>query len=220
MDTNTNREIRILLVDDHELILNGLKFMFEEERDIKIIGTAKNGLEAISILQREAIDLLLTDIKMPEMNGLELARYTKAKFPDIKIIALTLYKDPEFVRAIVEVEADGYILKNEETEEIKSIIRHVMNDGTHYSREIVNILKNELSKASTKAMHLADLSKRELEIVKLICQELSSVEIAEKLFISKATVDVHRKNIVQKLGVKSVVGLIRFALENGIVDSL
>jgi DNA-binding NarL/FixJ family response regulator len=215
-----NTKVRILLVDDHELILNGLKFSFNEASDIEVVATAKNGLEAIAILQQQAIDLLVTDVKMPEMNGLELTKYTKSKFPNVKIIVLTLYKDLEFVKAIIDVEADGYLLKNEDAEEIKTIIRHIMNDGTHYSREIVNILKTELKKDESKTRRTADLSKREIEIIKLICQELSSVEIAEKLFISKATVDVHRKNIVQKLEVKSIVGLIRFALEHNIVNSL
>jgi DNA-binding NarL/FixJ family response regulator len=157
---------------------------------------------------------------MPELNGLELARYTKQKYPELKIIALTLYKDPEFVKAIIDVEADGYLMKNEDAAEIISVVRHVMNDGTHYSNEIVSILKDELKREKSKSTAAAELSKRELEIIKLICQEFSSVEIAEKLFISKATVDVHRKNIVQKLEIKSIVGLIRFALQNGIVDSL
>ncbi len=215
-----NSKIKLLLVDDHELILNGLKFMFEQDVDFTVVSTAKNGIEAIKILNTQSIDLLITDIKMPEMNGLELAKHTRSKFPEIKIIVLTLYKDPEFVKAIIDVEADGYLLKNEEASEIKSIVKHVMNDGTHFSREIVNILKNELIKQESKTNVLAELSKREIEIIQLICQELSSIEIAEKLFISKATVDVHRKNITQKLEVKSVVGLIKFALENNIVSSL
>jgi len=211
---------KILLVDDHELVLNGRRFMLEAEDDLIVVATAKNGLEAIEKLKENTIDLLITDIKMPELNGLELARYTKQKYPELKIIALTLYKDPEFVKAIIDVEADGYLMKNEDAAEIISVVRHVMNDGTHYSNEIVSILKDELKREKSKSTAAAELSKRELEIIKLICQEFSSVEIAEKLFISKATVDVHRKNIVQKLEIKSIVGLIRFALQNGIVDSL
>jgi DNA-binding NarL/FixJ family response regulator len=211
---------KILLVDDHELVLNGLRFMLEAEDDLIVVATAKNGLEAIEKLKENTIDLLITDIKMPELNGLELARYTKQKYPELKIIALTLYKDPEFVKAIIDVEADGYLMKNEDAAEIISVVRHVMNDGTHYSNEIVSILKDELKREKSKSTAAAELSKRELEIIKLICQEFSSVEIAEKLFISKATVDVHRKNIVQKLEIKSIVGLIRFALQNGIVDIL
>ncbi len=216
----SENNIKIMLVDDHELILNGLKFMFDAETDFEIMATAKNGIEAIDKLYQNKIDLLITDIKMPEMNGLELTRFTRQKFPDIKIIALTLYKDTEFVKAIIEAEADGYILKNEDANEIKTIIRHIMNDGTYYSREIVTILRDELKSEKSKSSNLPELSKREIEIIKLICQELSSLEIAEKLFISKATVDVHRKNIVQKLEIKSVVGLIKYALQNEIVSHL
>ncbi|MDI9341800.1 MAG: response regulator transcription factor [Sediminibacterium sp.] len=216
----TQGKIRILLADDHELILNGLKFLFNEEEDIEVVATAKNGLEALAILKQNTVDMVITDIKMPEMNGLELSAKIREVYPDIKVIVLTLYKDPEFVKAIIDAEADGYLLKNEDAGEIKNIIRHVMNDGTHFSKDIVGILRSELRKDKERAENTNDLSKREMEIIRLICQELSSVEIAERLFISKATVDVHRKNIIQKTGVRSLVGLIRFALENNIVTSL
>lgn len=215
-----NEKINILLVDDHELILNGLKTLLEQEPDFNIVAIAKNGLEAKGLLQHLKVDIVITDIKMPEMNGLQLAEIIKKQSPSIKVLVLSLYQDIEFVKTIIETEAEGYLLKNIEQKELVFAIRHIANDGTYYSKEIVSILKKEFKDDNKKKLTSHNLSNREIEIVRLICEEYSSIEIAEKLFISKATVDVHRKNILQKVEVKNIVGLIKFALQNQIINEL
>jgi DNA-binding NarL/FixJ family response regulator len=212
-----NGKIRLILVDDHELVLKGLKSILEKEADIDVVAEARNGLEALALLDRVEADLIVTDLKMPEMSGIELTRHVKQQHPHLKVLVLTLFKDREYVNAIIEAEAEGYLLKNVEQQELLHAIRHIMNNGTYYSQEIVSILKSEITGRQHKSDAAHDLSKRELEIIGLICQEYSSTEIAEKLFISKSTVDVHRKNILQKTEAKNLVGLIRFAIQNGIV---
>lgn len=209
--------VKLLLVDDHDLVLKGLKSILEQDKALNVLGEAGNGLEALAFLQHTEVDLVITDIKMPEMSGIELARRIKADYPAIKVLVLTLFKDKEYVNAIVESEAEGYLLKNVGQQELLRAIHHISNNGTYYSQEIVSILKTEIKGRQQKNEQIQDLSKREIEIINLICQEYSSNEIAERLFISKATVDVHRKHILQKTGVKNLVGLIRFAIQQGIV---
>ncbi len=209
--------IKLLLVDDHELVLKGLRSIIEEQSGIEVIGEAKDGIEALSILKKSDVDIVVTDFKMPHMNGLELTKHIKQYYPHLKVLVLTLFKDKEYVTSILEAEADGYLLKNVGQQELVHAIQHIINNGTYYSQEIVSILKTEIKEKHSKQDILKELSKRELEVIALICQEYSSNEIAEKLFISKATVDVHRKNILQKTEAKNLVGLIRFAIQNGIV---
>jgi DNA-binding NarL/FixJ family response regulator len=210
-------KIRLIVVDDHELVLKGLKSILEQEPGIEVVAEARNGAEALALLDRVHADMIVTDLKMPEMSGIELTRHVKQQYPHLKVLVLTLFKDREYVNAILEAEAEGYLLKNVEQKELLHAIHHIMNHGTYYSQEIVSILKSEITGRPHKSDAAHDLSKRELEIIGLICLEYSSTEIAEKLFISKSTVDVHRKNILQKTGVKNLVGLIRFAIQNGIV---
>ena len=212
-----NGKIKLLLTDDHELVLKGLKSILEQEKDIEVVAEARNGVEALALLDRTEADMLVTDLKMPDMSGIELTRHVKQRYPQLKVLVLTLFNDREYVNAILEAEAEGYLLKNVEQQELLHAIRHIMNHGTYYSQEIVSILTSELKGRQHKSDTVHDLSKRELEVIGLICQEYSSTEIAEKLFISKSTVDVHRKNILQKTGAKNLVGLIRFAIQHGIV---
>lgn len=212
--------IKLMLVDDHELVLKGLRSILEQEAGIEVVAEAGNGAEALALLDRVSVDMIVTDLKMPEMSGIELTRHVKQRYPQIKVLVLTLFKDREYVNAILEAEAEGYLLKNIGQQELLHALHHIMNHGTYYSQEIVSILRSEIKGRQQKADTAQDLSKRELEVIALICQEYSSTEIAEKLFISKATVDVHRKNILQKTGVKNLVGLIRFAIQNGIVKDL
>ncbi|MEQ1732292.1 MAG: response regulator transcription factor [Bacteroidia bacterium] len=209
---------KILLVDDHELILTGLQALLNQEPNLQVVALANNGVAALNLLKTHAVDIVITDVKMPEMNGIVLTQNIKQQYPAIKVLVLTLYNDREYVTEILNADADGYLLKNVGQQELIKAINHIVNNGTYYSQEIVSILKTEMKEKQTQHTTLQELSKRELEIINLICQEYSSNEIAEKLFISKATVDVHRKNILQKTGVKNLVGLIRFALQNGIVQ--
>jgi DNA-binding NarL/FixJ family response regulator len=211
-----NGRIKLILVDDHELVLKGLKSILEQETDIEIVAEARNGAEALAMLDLVEADMVMTDLKMPQMSGIELTRHVKQRYPHLKVLVLTLFNDREYVNAILEAEAEGYLLKNVEQQELLHAIRHIMNNGTYYSQEIVSILRSEIKGRQQKSESIHDLSKRELEIIGLICQEYSSTEIAEKLFISKSTVDVHRKNILQKTEAKNLVGLIRFAIQNGI----
>ena len=151
---------------------------------------------------------------MPEFSGIELTKKVKTDYPDTKVLVLTMYNDVEIVHEILVTEAEGYILKNSDKKELINAIDRIMGNGTYYSNEVLTLMtENYIIKEKTREK-IQVLSHREMEILSLICQEMTSMEIAEKLFISPLTVETHRKNIMRKTKSKTIVGLIKFALEN------
>jgi DNA-binding NarL/FixJ family response regulator len=155
---------------------------------------------------------------MPEMSGAELAKVVKTEFPDIKILVLTMFNDPAIVNEIMNVEAEGYILKNAGKQELISAIYRIANNGTYYCNEVISELMKDFKQTKIITENNKSLSQREIEILKLIVQENTTNQIAEKLFISPRTVDTHRKHILQKTNTKTLVGLIKYAFENKLTD--
>ena len=215
------KTIKLLLTDDHQMILDGIRSLLRKETDIEIIAEATNGKTALEILEQQTknntpIDILMTDISMPQMDGIELTRLAKLRFPDLKVLVLTMHDEKAFIEQMLAVEAEGYILKNIGRKELIKAIKKVADGSSHYSPEVLEVImqkKKEENKENTQNT----LTKRETEIVQLICKEYSSAEIAETLFISTRTVETHRKNILSKINVKNVVGLIKFAFKNQLV---
>jgi DNA-binding NarL/FixJ family response regulator len=154
---------------------------------------------------------------MPEMNGIELTKKVKENFPQVKVLVVTMYNDREIVSEVLMAEADGYVLKNASKNEFLKAINKLADHGTYYSNEILSIMLEKVKKEKKQGNELKNLSEREVEILKLIMQEYSSEQIAEKLFISKNTVDTHRKNILEKTQIKTLVGLCKFAFRNNLV---
>ncbi len=206
----TNTKTNILLVDDHPLVLEGLKNILKHEEKINLIFEASNGEEALNILEKNDIELVISDISMPKMSGIELAKKIKARDKQVKFLILTIHKDREYIKAMLELDIDGYVLKNSERQVIANTIKKIINGSTCYDDEILSILKEGMKTESQT--HFVKLTKREIEVVKLICEELSSEEIANKLFISKHSIDAYRKSIIQKLGVKNAIGIMRYAI--------
>ena len=206
----TQETIDILIVEDHQMFIDGIKVHLQENQKINKIYEALNGNEALKIIKEQKIDLIITDIKMPEMTGIELTRIVKSEFPDIKIIVFTMYNDTEIVREIIESEAEGYILKNASTGELINAINKIADGGTYYSDEVVSIMKQDYIKENEP---IQELSEREIEILKLICQEYTTSAIAEKLYISPLTVKTHRQNMFKKSNSKTIVGLIKYAIK-------
>ena len=210
--------LQMLLVDDHQMLIDGIKLLLQNEADIHIVAEAHNGLEALEILNTKTIDFVITDISMPQMSGIELTRKIKDLYPEIKILVLTMFNDREIINEIIEAEADGYILKNTGKQELLDAIRKIADNGTYFSKEIMPLILEKTYKQKEKKIFedTTELTNREIEILKLICQEYSSANIAEKLCISQHTVETHRKHIIQKTKTKTIVGLIRFAIERNI----
>ncbi len=214
-------EVKILIVDDHQLILNGISDMLRSVKQFKIIGRASNGKEAIEKVISLEPDVIFMDISMPIMNGIEATGIISKQFPNIKILALTQHEESEYVQQILSLGGSGYLLKNSKKEEFIDAINAVMEGKRYLSRQISDQMINDLltPKAEVKKVSKPiPLTRREREIIKKIADELSNQEIADDLFISLRTVETHRRNIMQKLKVKSVVSLIKYAAQQGIID--
>jgi DNA-binding NarL/FixJ family response regulator len=214
--TEKTSPLKVLIVDDHQMFLDGLKTLLSKHNSIEVVGEALNGLQALEIIRSKPVDLVLSDINMPEMSGTELTKAIKEEKPEIKILILSMYNDREIIHEIVMTEAEGYILKNSNKQELIKALERIGSGGTYYSNEVMEIITDSYVAKQKSQEKLKDITKREIEIIQLICQEYSTPEIAEALFISPLTVETHRKNILKKTKVRTIVGLIKFAIDNKI----
>jgi len=208
---------RILVVDDHQVLIDGLKSLLKKDAMVHFAFEANSGEEALHIIKNhhDEIDLIMTDISMKGISGLELTREVKQKYPEIKILVLSMYNEPEVVDAILSSEAEGYILKNSGKAELQDAIRKICQGSSYYSTEVISsYMRHRNGEGKKHKKDIRDiLTTREVQIVQLICEELTTAEIAERLFISPRTVDTHRKHILEKTDSKSVVSLIKLAYE-------
>jgi len=215
------KEIRLLIVDDHQIIIDGLKSLLEDEADIKLLGEANNGKEALDILKLLDVDIVLMDIDMPIMNGIEATKQILKDFPNVKVVILSMHKEGGLIKNLISIGAHGFLLKNSDQAQLIEAIRKVASGDKYFSPEVTMSLLNKTSiKTSTfnGIDLLSQLTERETEILKLIAEGYSNKEIGEKLFISHRTVDTHRTNLMKKLDVSNIAGLIKFAIQNGIVS--
>lgn len=210
---------RVLLVDDHLLVLEGLSFLLSSFDGVEVIGTYTDGREAVDYYRQHGADIIVTDMRMPSMDGVEVCVELRKINPDAKVLILTMMEDDKYVRQAVKTGVNGYVLKNADPDELVLAIRTVLDGRPYYSEELVVefvVDKNEV--LNPKQITSAKLTLRELEILRLVGKEMSTNEIAEKLFISVPTVETHRRNLMQKIGAKSVVGMVLFAVKNDLLD--
>jgi DNA-binding NarL/FixJ family response regulator len=210
-------KIKLLMVDDHQIVIDGMKALLRKEKQFEFIAEANSGEEALELLKVHTPDILISDISMPGMNGNELIKIVKEHYPDIKILVVSMHDDPETISEVLMLEAEGYILKNTGRKEFTTALEKLADGATFYSEEVLLSLMKKQKKEIRKDIDIAQLSAREIEIICLIAQECSNEEIAEKLFISKRTVETHRKNINQKTNIRTAVGLIKFAIRNELI---
>lgn len=207
----------LLLVDDHQLVIDGIKSMLSDDKRYVVKNIATNGQQALDIIKNspESFDIVITDITMPLMNGIELCKLIKEEFASLQVVVLSMHNSVGIVKDAIAADADGYMLKNIGQDEFLFGLTKLVEDGSYYSQEIVPMIFNQYQRNKVDSP-VINLSPREKEILSLISLELTSKEIADKLFISKQTVDTHRINIMQKTNSKSVVGLIKYAIQAGI----
>ena len=212
-------KIKILIVDDHPLVREGLRSCLIEEKNLEILGEAGDGQEAIRLAKSTLPDIILLDINMPGMNGLETARILIKTVPKSKILILTMHESKEYVHRMVATGVQGYVLKDSPPSELISAIGAVHHGGTFFSPKVSEAVMNEYVKTiRTKGERGgAELSRRESEVLALIAEGLGNKEIAVKLFVSVRTVETHRERIIKKLDIHTVAGLTRYALSKGIV---
>jgi DNA-binding NarL/FixJ family response regulator len=213
----TPERIQILIADDHQMFIEGIKALLRKESHIHFVGEAHDGHEAITLLEKTSVDVLITDISMPGMDGIALTQVVKQRWPEVKVLVVSMHNDPTVIGEILLAEAEGYILKNTGKAELIEAIHQLVNDGTHYSPAVLATMMRKARHQVQADDAVRELTDRELEILKLIVQEYSTADIAEKLFISPRTVDTHRKNIMTKTQSRTLVGLIKFAFRNAII---
>jgi len=211
-------KVKILLADDHKLVLEGLKLMIESFDNFEVVGEVYNGQDAIDYLNNNKVDVILLDLNMPILNGIDATKKIKDKNPEQKIIILSMLSDIKLIKKLIKIGADGYLLKNSGQQEIINAINDVMADRTHYDQRIMEMILKSGNDQKTKTNYLPSLSRREKEILGLIIKEHTTNEIAEKLFISSGTVESHRRNMISKLGVRNTAGLVSMAYEYGLLD--
>lgn len=216
---NSTEHVGIFIADDHQIIIDGIKSMLIDNPQLNIAGEALDGQEALDKISSnpKGYHVLITDVSMPLLSGVELCKSVKDMFPHIKVLFLSMYSNAQMIKECIAAEADGYILKNAGRDELLKALHRINNDGTYYSETILPIIYNQLSKEREQKQSLSALSDREVEILKLIVLEFTSEEIGSKLSISKKTVDNHRANILDKTRNKSTIGLVKYALKNGLM---
>lgn len=213
-----NNITNILIADDHQMVIDGLKSMLQGNKEYMVVAEVNNGQNALDIIASNPhkFQLLLTDISMPLLSGTDLCKMVKAQFPHIQVLVLSMYNNAPAVKEAVMAEADGYILKNSGRDELLNALHRITNGGTFFSQDIVPIIYGQYQKQKIQDAELIALSPREKEVLGLIVKEFTSEEIAEKLFISKKTVDNHRQNLFVKCNCKSTVGLVKYAIKHDI----
>lgn len=207
--------ISLLIADDHQIILDGFESIFKDDADIHILATALNGLQVLDILNTERVDVAILDINMPDLNGVELCKKITKNYPEIKVIALSMYKRQSYIQRMLQYGAKGYLLKDDSSEEIRNAILTVMNGENYFSSQIEPSLL--LFGKIKEELPAEVITPRETKVLQLISQGYTNPEIANELFISHHTAESHRKNLIAKLAAKNTADLVRIALEKGLI---
>lgn len=213
----TTTKLRILIVDDHQILIDGIEAMLQDVDNFEVVGKLLDGKVALSYLINNPVDIVLTDLYMPKMTGIELTQKVKKDFPDVKVLALSVSYDVSIVHDLMDAGISGFILKTIGRNELIEAINEVSCGNVYFSREVSNEILRSLANRNDSEEETYRLTDREIEILKLISQEFSNADIARQLYISERTVETHRKNIYRKTNTKTIVGLIKYAVERKLI---
>ena len=218
-------KIKVVIADDHQIFIEGIKSLIKDSDRVVLMGEATDGETLMTVLRSKVPDVVLMDVGMPRMNGIEATRKIKAQFPDMKILGLTMYDDASSVSEMMKAGASGYLLKTTGKSELINAISRVQQGEKYLSNEVSMKLiermfdENAAREEAPRVPRKAEITKRELDIIRLIAEEMTNVEIAKKLNNSPMTIITHRKNLLRKLGVKNTAGLVKYAVQNGLLES-
>lgn len=217
-----NKQITVILVDDHRMFRDGLKSLLVGEEIANVIGEASTGMEFLDLIEQNMPDLVLMDIEMPELNGIEATKIALEKYPGLKVLVLSMFGDEVYYQNMIHAGAKGFVLKTSGIDELKIAISEVARGESYFSSELLRqiILKMEKGESDSKTKKFSEdiLSKRELDVLEQICIGLSTNEIAEILHISPKTVKGHRTNILSKTGCNNTASLVMYSIKNKLVD--
>jgi two-component system nitrate/nitrite response regulator NarL len=204
---------KIFIVDDHQMVIDGLSLLINSIPGFEIAGVSNDPEKALTLLKETSVDILLTDVSMPVMSGVELTRYIRNQYPHIKVLALSMFGDSMVVSEMIDAGASGFILKNTGTQELEEALKKIAGGGNYFTADITKQLVKAY-KDNQEGNHLTD---REIEIIRMIEREYSNKQIAHLLFISERTIETHRKNIFRKTNTQTVVGLLKYAYARKII---
>lgn len=219
MNLSPARKPDLIIVDDHLIFRQGLKSLINLENFATVIGEASNGLEFIELLSHKKPDLVLMDIDMPHMNGMEATQKALAMYPDLKIIVFTMFGEEEYYFKMIGLGVKGFILKSSGINELERAIQDIMNGESYFSNELLRKIINNLGhNTGKKTAEIGHLTVREMEVLQQICLGFNNEEIAQKLFVSAKTIKSHRSNLLEKTNSKNTPGLILFAVKNKLIQ--
>ncbi|MCX7707365.1 MAG: response regulator transcription factor [Anaerolineae bacterium] len=216
--TTPPQPIRVLVVDDHAILRDGIRSLLERQPDILVVGKASNGYEAVNQALALAPDVVLMDLAMPVMDGLEATRQLRKQRPEVKVLILTQHDNKEYIAPALQAGAVGYVLKRSGGREVLNAIRQVHTQGAFVEPEVAQKLVQTLQPSSDPPESAARLTERELQVLRLVVQGLSNKEIARALVISPKTASVHRTNIMSKLGVRNSADLVRYVMQHHLLE--
>lgn len=209
---------KVLLADDHQILLDGIKAILEQDEALQVVGTATNGLEVLDFLKKNEVDVLLLDLQMPVMDGLETTLHVRKNYPEVKILMLTTNDEGSIITSIFSMGANGYLLKNASKEYLIQGIKDAHNGKKVLSPHLTaKMIESLTEKPKTDGSSIPKITKREVEVIKLIAKEYTTQEIADALFVSTNTVATHKRNLFVKMEVKNSVGMVKKAVDWGII---
>ncbi|MCF8371592.1 MAG: response regulator transcription factor [Bacteroidales bacterium] len=210
--------IKIIIVDDHEIFRNGLKMVLNKLKYVSVVGEASNGQEFLDLIRTCPTDLVLLDIEMPIMNGIDATKIALKEQPGLRIIALTMFNDEDYIQSMMDAGAKGFLIKNINKDTLDKAIQMVAMGGNYYSEELFDFFTRKVSKDEDSHANDLHLTTREKEILQLLVEGLSNKEIADRLFVSERTIVGHKTNLLSKTGCKNTVNLLAYSIKNKLVE--
>lgn len=216
--TSNKHPISLVIADDHQLLRDGLAFILSKEAGLKITGIARNGAELVQLVGQHKPDVVLTDIVMPLLNGIEATRQIKNLSPATEVIALSMFDEQSVIVEMLEAGAIGYLLKNADRSEILDAIHSVSDHEHYYCKEISVKLAKYVLLSNSRHQPVITFTKKELEVIRYICKELTTQQIGKKLYLSKRTIDGYRSSILNKMNVKGTAGIVMYAMQHNLLE--
>jgi DNA-binding NarL/FixJ family response regulator len=213
--------IRIAIADDHKIFRQGLKLALSDDVNLQLVAEAENGKDLLQHMSSKKVDVVLVDLKMPVMDGEQATREIKQLYPDIKVIVLTMHDDETFVLHLLEAGANSYLIKNADPEEIKTAIHSVHENGFYFNEYVSKVMLKKIAKKNGTSHKFNDninLNDKEKQVLKLICEEHTTAEIGNVLFLSARTIEGIRMDLLDKVGVRNIAGLVVYAMRQGIIQ--
>lgn len=213
------KKIKVLIADDHQIMVDGIVSLLEKEENIQVVSTVNDGTEALEYIKSNTVDVAILDISMNQMDGPEATRIITESFPETKVLILSMHATEDYIDELLDAGCSGYILKNRGQEELVEAINRLAKNGKYYGPDVMEKILDGRTRSKKKSIDLSpQITDREKEVLKLIAEGLTAPQVAKKLCITENTVNTHSRNMRSKLNIKNVNGLVKYAWKNGLIE--